>query len=191
MGVAKEDSFFSARCNRRYDVITDKGTFDAIGLSEGGRAHQAQYIKSVHSLLQPRGLLIITSCNNTLEELLQAFTSGEHLSENRSTPQNGEKMVRARGPSTDSVAPEAYAVRSLAGSAPDSLTQSSAGPRMNGKDITMVGGKQDASEADRDRSGCTDGPARWEYVDHVRTYKVYFFGGFEGTRVCTVAFKGA
>ncbi len=191
MRVVKDDFFFSALRNRRYDLITDKGTFDAIGLSEGGRAHQAQYIKSVHSLLQPGGLLIITSCNNTLEELLQAFTSGRHLAENGSALQNGKNKVRAGEPSTDSVAPGPHAVRSPAGSAPDSLAQRSAGPCSNVKDITLVGGKQEASEAEHDRSECTDGPARWEYVDHVRTYKVYCFGGFEGTRVCTVAFKGA
>jgi len=172
-------------------VITDKGTFDAIGLSEGGRAHQAQYIKSVHRLLQPGGLLIITSCNNALDELLQAFTSGRHSLENGSTPQNGKKMVRTGEPSTDSVAPGPHAVRSPAESAPDSLAQSSAGPRLSGKDITGVQGKQDASEAEHDHSKCTDGAARWEYVDHVRTYKVYCFGGFEGTKVCTVAFKSA
>ena len=29
----------------------------------------------------------------------------------------------------------------------------------------------------------------FEYVDHLRTYPTYKFGGAEGTRVCTVAFK--
>ncbi len=35
---------------------------------------------------------------------------------------------------------------------------------------------------------CVPG-AQWAYVDHVRTYPVLRFGGREGTRVCTVAFR--
>ena len=31
--------------------------------------------------------------------------------------------------------------------------------------------------------------AIFEYVDHVRTYPKFKFGGVEGTRVCTIAFR--
>ena len=31
--------------------------------------------------------------------------------------------------------------------------------------------------------------AIFDYVDHVRTYPKFKFGGVEGTRVCTVAFR--
>ncbi len=43
----------------------DKGTFDAIALSDDKSA-RAKYVKSVRSLVEPHGgLFLITSCNFT------------------------------------------------------------------------------------------------------------------------------
>ena len=97
----------------RWDVIADKGTLDAIGLMEGAQEARAAYKQAVLRLLRPKGLLVITSCNSTKDELVAELT----------------------------------------------------GPK-----------------------ACPPG-ARLEYVDHVRTHPVFKFGGTEGTRVCTVAFR--
>ena len=167
---------------RRYNVITDKGTFDAIGLSEGGPAQQARYISSVHSLLQSGGLFIITSCNNTLQELRQAFTSGNHLSGDTLKHQIGSRHAPTDGPRTDSQAQGSITPCSHPGAAPDTLAS------RNGQ---SANGEAEASETHFDASSSHECPPRWVYVDHVRTYRVYSFGGFEGSRVCTVAFKGA
>ena len=44
-------------------------------------------------------------------------------------------------------------------------------------------------KGEADAMSPTESARQWVYVDHVRTYKVYSFGGFQGSRVCTVAFK--
>ena len=53
----------------RFDIMADKGTLDAVGLSPGGEQKRVQYIKAAHQLLNFDGLLIITSCNSTSQEL--------------------------------------------------------------------------------------------------------------------------
>ena len=163
-------------------MITDKGTYDAIGLSDGGLARQRQYIKSVHSMLQPGGLLIITSCNNTLQELIEAFASDEHPSGGTEERRNGSRDGPAEGSHADSQALEASAASNHPGPAPDTL------PSSNGN---LELSKTAASEAQPGAKSSLGCPVPWMYVDHVRTYKVYSFGGFEGSRVCTVAFKAA
>ena len=62
------------------DLILDKGTFDAISLanpSDLGLSLQSQiqagYVDSVARLLAPNGILLITSCNWTEDELIGIF----------------------------------------------------------------------------------------------------------------------
>ena len=72
-----------SQITQTYDVILDKGTFDAISLSpvhdessEGVRDEEAmkKYVQNVHSMLQkPNGILLITSCNWTESELVTLF----------------------------------------------------------------------------------------------------------------------
>ncbi|XP_078595733.1 EEF1A lysine methyltransferase 2-like [Branchiostoma floridae x Branchiostoma japonicum] len=70
----KEDPIFSAD---RFDICTDKGTYDAISLSPDDVVQKRQtYVNHVHRLLKDAGLLVITSCNWTKEELLEHFSSG-------------------------------------------------------------------------------------------------------------------
>ena len=62
-----------------FDVVLDKGTFDAISLSsettsEGERVFES-YPSKVVKLVKKGGLVLITSCNWTEEELTQWFTS--------------------------------------------------------------------------------------------------------------------
>ncbi|KAI9619213.1 hypothetical protein H4Q26_011894 [Puccinia striiformis f. sp. tritici PST-130] len=62
-----------------WDLITDKGTFDAICLSEDtidGRKLEFVYPEKILDLLvKPGGIFLITSCNWTEEELIQKFVS--------------------------------------------------------------------------------------------------------------------
>ncbi|PLW58778.1 hypothetical protein PCANC_00441 [Puccinia coronata f. sp. avenae] len=62
-----------------WDLITDKGTFDAICLSDAridGRKLEAIYPERIRDLLvKPGGIFLITSCNWTEEELIHKFVS--------------------------------------------------------------------------------------------------------------------
>ncbi|BGP33332.1 Protein-lysine N-methyltransferase efm4 [Rhodotorula toruloides] len=62
----------------RWDLITDKGTYDAVCLSDelrGGRSLRELYVESVAKLLPKGSLFLITSCNWTQAELEKAFVS--------------------------------------------------------------------------------------------------------------------
>ena len=64
-----------------FDVVLDKGTFDAISLSaesdvSGRRIHE-NYRDRVLPLLAAGGLFIITSCNWTREEVLRWFSESD------------------------------------------------------------------------------------------------------------------
>ncbi|KAF2226212.1 hypothetical protein BDZ85DRAFT_288365 [Elsinoe ampelina] len=64
-----------------FDVVLDKGTFDAISLAEGtdgqGRRAHEGYRDRVLPLVKKGGFFVITSCNWTREEVLQWFGGGE------------------------------------------------------------------------------------------------------------------
>lgn len=59
-----------------FDVILDKGTYDAISLSTDGAENRKKYINNVHRALKTDGLLVLTSCNWTKLELDKHF---QHL----------------------------------------------------------------------------------------------------------------
>ncbi|XP_010232153.1 EEF1A lysine methyltransferase 2 [Brachypodium distachyon] len=65
------DDVLETKLDRKFKIITDKGTLDAIGLHPDGRAKRVIYWESVSNLVEPGGLVVITSCNHTKEELLQ------------------------------------------------------------------------------------------------------------------------
>lgn len=56
-------------------MLTDKGTLDAIGLMSNAEQHRVEYKNAAWNLLEDNGLLIITSCNSTAEELQVRFNS--------------------------------------------------------------------------------------------------------------------
>jgi len=66
-----------------WDVVLDKGTFDAISLSEErdgqGRRVCEGYKERVVPLIRKGGYLVITSCNWTTEELRGWFQDREEL----------------------------------------------------------------------------------------------------------------
>ncbi|GAV86241.1 hypothetical protein CFOL_v3_29674 [Cephalotus follicularis] len=53
----------------------DQGTLDAIGLHPDGPIKRIMYWESVSKLVAPGGLLVITSCNSTKDELVQEVES--------------------------------------------------------------------------------------------------------------------
>lgn len=58
-----------------WDVVLDKGTFDAVSLS-GIPDVERRYVWQVERLVRPRGLVLVTSCNWTEDELKKWFESG-------------------------------------------------------------------------------------------------------------------
>lgn len=58
----------------KYDLLLDKGTFDAISLMEDfGSAVRERYLKATQNLLKKDGLFLIASCNWTIDEI------GQHM----------------------------------------------------------------------------------------------------------------
>ncbi|KAK4515055.1 uncharacterized protein ATC70_002665 [Mucor velutinosus] len=68
--------------NDKYNVVLDKGTYDAISLhpdqvqakKDGVAGPREKYVESVHRMMAPKGLFLITSCNWTKEELIDNFS---------------------------------------------------------------------------------------------------------------------
>ncbi|KAH7658557.1 Protein-lysine N-methyltransferase Efm4/METTL10 protein [Dioscorea alata] len=60
-----------AKLDRKYQLVMDKGTLDAIGLHPDGPVKRMMYWESVANMVASGGLLVITSCNSTKDELLQ------------------------------------------------------------------------------------------------------------------------
>ena len=68
-----------------FDLVLDKGTFDAISLSsemttdESGTENKVfeTYPSKVANMVRPGGYFLITSCNWTEEEVIKRFTTGE------------------------------------------------------------------------------------------------------------------
>ncbi|KAI9483968.1 MAG: S-adenosyl-L-methionine-dependent methyltransferase [Benjaminiella poitrasii] len=78
-----------------YDLVLDKGTYDAISLHpDQARAKELgipgpreKYIESVHRMINPKsGLFLITSCNWTQEELIDNFKSCKNYKNYKNHP---------------------------------------------------------------------------------------------------------
>ena len=61
-----------------WDVVLDKGTFDAVSLS-GIPNVEERYVRQVERLVRSSGLVLVTSCNWTEDELKRWFEGGEQL----------------------------------------------------------------------------------------------------------------
>lgn len=71
--------------NGGFDIVLDKGTFDAVSLSEEMVANKRvceRYPAIARGLVRKGGFLVVTSCNWTEEELVRWFTGGQVGSEN-------------------------------------------------------------------------------------------------------------
>lgn len=75
--IMTEDPAGILREEKGWDVVLDKGTFDAISLSEEkdalGRRICEGYCEKVLPLIKPGGCFLVTSCNWTEDELLGWF----------------------------------------------------------------------------------------------------------------------
>ncbi|KAI0213165.1 EEF1A lysine methyltransferase 2 [Lamellibrachia satsuma] len=77
----------SSMSSSTYHVCIDKGTYDAISLMQNNAKLQRNcYIRNVHQILMENGLLVITSCNWTQEELMHQFESSFTLLQKIPTP---------------------------------------------------------------------------------------------------------
>ncbi|KAG2205009.1 hypothetical protein INT47_002633 [Mucor saturninus] len=64
-----------------FRLVLDKGTYDAISLhpdqvqakKDGVAGPREKYVESVHRMIDPQGLFLITSCNWTKDELIENF----------------------------------------------------------------------------------------------------------------------
>ncbi|KAH7533899.1 hypothetical protein FEM48_Zijuj04G0180500 [Ziziphus jujuba var. spinosa] len=65
------DDVLDTKLEREFKLVIDKGTLDAIGLHPDGPIKRIMYWDSVSRLVAHGGLLVITSCNNTKDELVQ------------------------------------------------------------------------------------------------------------------------
>eukprot|EP00249_Psilotum_nudum_P011941 c23480_g1_i1 orf=380-1483(-) len=130
------DDILETKLKTQFKLVTDKGTLDAIGLHPEGPLKRNLYWKAVSKLVAPDGVLVITSCNSTKDELVDEASS---YLQNSSTG-----VFYAKGE--------------------DSISISSTS------------------------SSSSDAEPVFHYIDHIRTYPTFQFGGGEGSRVSTVAF---
>lgn len=70
-----------------YDLVLDKGTYDAISLAENPKDKRCLYIKNVFDCVKNGGYFLITSCNWTQEELCGHFEEKFKFFEQIPTPQ--------------------------------------------------------------------------------------------------------
>jgi hypothetical protein len=82
------DDILETKLDRKFKIVTDKGTLDAIGLHPDGRIKRVMYWESVSNLVEPGGIVVVTSCNHTKDELVQEVedfsktkSGKEHLDE--------------------------------------------------------------------------------------------------------------
>lgn len=130
------DDVLETKLQTQFTLVTDKGTLDAIGLHPEGSQRRVTYWKAVSKLLAPGGILVITSCNSTKDELVDEACSFMQ------SPSIGTFFSRGE----------------------DSVSTSSTS------------------------SSSSDVQPVFHYIDHIRTYPTFRFGGVEGSKVSTVAF---
>lgn len=70
-----------------FDVALDKGTYDAISLSDNPQENRNLYVRNVADCLKDGGLLALTSCNWTKEELCEQLIADFDLFGTIPTPQ--------------------------------------------------------------------------------------------------------
>jgi SAM-dependent methyltransferase len=69
------DDVLESKLERRFELVMDEGTLDTIGLHPDGPVKRMMYWQSVAGLVSPGGILVITSCSRTKDELVQEVES--------------------------------------------------------------------------------------------------------------------
>lgn len=73
--------------SEQFNICLDKGTFDAVSLDPSNALEKrSQYVNVLCTILKPRGLFIITSCNWTKDELLKQFDKEFEMKDELPTP---------------------------------------------------------------------------------------------------------
>ena len=95
-----DDDTSSKHClAHQYDVVLDKGTYDAICMNPDDTQNQRQkYQQAVSRLVHSGGLFVITSCNWTQAELLQQFDTGNNTTFYTNSFMKDELFVYIRFP---------------------------------------------------------------------------------------------
>lgn len=76
MDLLDENSIHEQLNDAKFDIVHDKGTYDAISLHPDNPAEKrSKYMKHVHKMISDNGMLILTSCNWTEDELCASFQS--------------------------------------------------------------------------------------------------------------------
>ncbi|XP_020592946.1 protein-lysine N-methyltransferase Mettl10 [Phalaenopsis equestris] len=88
------DDVLETKLDNKFHLVMDKGTLDAIGLHPDGPVKRLMYWDSVAKLVAPAGILVITSCNNTKDELLQDM---ENFNERRLSSNGQARDEGSRG----------------------------------------------------------------------------------------------
>lgn len=73
--------------SEKYDVVLDKGTYDAITLRDDHEMSRTVYINNTYTCLKDNGFLVIASCNWTEEELTSHLTMKYNVFSIIPTPQ--------------------------------------------------------------------------------------------------------
>ncbi|KAG7730009.1 hypothetical protein KL933_001089 [Ogataea haglerorum] len=76
-----EDQFLKTNAGN-FDLVLDKGTLDAIALSDNlydGKTGQEVYPDTVKMLLKKNAVLLVTSCNFTQDELIKVITASDNF----------------------------------------------------------------------------------------------------------------
>lgn len=70
-----------------FDVMLDKGTYDAISLSVNAKDNKIKYVSNISDSLKENGILVLASCNWTKSELETQFCSKFKIFQVIPTPQ--------------------------------------------------------------------------------------------------------
>ncbi|XP_041007759.1 EEF1A lysine methyltransferase 2-like [Juglans microcarpa x Juglans regia] len=88
------DDVLETKLERQFQLVMDKGTLDAIGLHPDGPVKKMMYWDSVSRLVASGGILVVTSCNSTKDELMQEVESFNQrrigVSQDPETPKDQE-----------------------------------------------------------------------------------------------------
>lgn len=81
--ILRSDDQFLSQNLETFDLVLDKGTLDAIALSEdkyeNGLTGFQTYPNNVMKLVKKGGIFLITSCNFTQEEIIKHFTNTNQM----------------------------------------------------------------------------------------------------------------
>lgn len=69
----------SCLADETFDIVHDKGTYDAVCLAESAPRDRALYLAKIPKLLSRDGIFLITSCNWTADEIQSQFLASDLL----------------------------------------------------------------------------------------------------------------